>query len=156
MCSTHETRFSLPKVSRSDTAGLHRKVAKNQTKAIRIILTGTHEQMMKIAQEGKLGNWIDANLKWLRETFGSENLVSCVLHMDEKTPHLHATVVGCGIAVLVFVQLAPPHHVISRKSRSGFRLVLLFALTLLAETFGSNDRHDGSVQVRSLLIPGRH
>lgn len=78
---------------RIDTAGLHRKVAKNQTKAIRIILTGTHEQMMKIALKGKLGNWIDANLKWLRETFGSENLVSCVLHMDEKTPHLHATVV---------------------------------------------------------------
>lgn len=78
---------------RIDTAGLHRKVAKNQTKAIRIILTGTHEQMMKIAKEGKLDNWINANLKWLRETFGSENLVSCVLHMDEKTPHLHATVV---------------------------------------------------------------
>ncbi len=74
-------------------AGLHRKVGKNQTKAIRIILTGTHEQMMKIAKEGKLENWIDANLKWLRETFGSDNLVSCVLHMDEKTPHLHATVV---------------------------------------------------------------
>ena len=74
-------------------AELHRKVGKNQTKAIRIILTGTHEQMMKIAKEGKLENWIDANLKWLRETFGSENLVSCVLHMDEKTPHLHATVV---------------------------------------------------------------
>ena len=78
---------------RIDTAGLHRKVAKNQTKAIRIILTGTHEQMMKIAQEGKLDNWINANLKWLRATFGSDNLVSCVLHMDEKTPHLHATVV---------------------------------------------------------------
>ena len=78
---------------RIDTVGLHRKVAKNQTKAIRIILTGTHEQMMKIAKEGKLDNWINANLKWLRATFGSENLVSCVLHMDEKTPHLHATVV---------------------------------------------------------------
>ena len=78
---------------RIDNAGLHRKVAKNQTKAIRIILTGTHEQMMKIVEDGKLDNWIDANLKWLRETFGSENLVSCVLHMDEKTPHLHATVV---------------------------------------------------------------
>ena len=78
---------------RIDTAGLHRKVAKNQTKAIRIIMTGTHEQMMKITQESKLDNWIDVNLKWLRETFDSENLVSCVLHMDEKTPHLHATVV---------------------------------------------------------------
>lgn len=78
---------------RIDNAGLHRKVAKNQTKAIRIILTGTHEQMMKIVEDGKQDNWIDANLKWLRETFGNENLVSCVLHMDEKTPHLHATIV---------------------------------------------------------------
>ena len=73
--------------------GLHRKVGKNQCKAIRIILTGTHEQMMRIQDSGRLDKWIDANLKWLRETFGSENLVSCVLHMDEKTPHLHATVV---------------------------------------------------------------
>ena len=78
---------------RIDTAGLRRKVGKNQTKAIRIILTGTHEQMMKIANDGRLDNWIDANLKWLKGTFGEENLVSCVLHMDEKTPHLHATIV---------------------------------------------------------------
>lgn len=78
---------------RIDTAGLRRKVGKNQTKAIRVILTGTHEQMMKIANDGRMNSWIDANLKWLRDTFGNENLVSCVLHMDEKTPHLHATVV---------------------------------------------------------------
>lgn len=76
-----------------DNAGLHRKVGKNQTKAIRIILTGSHEQMMKIEQNGRLDKWTDANLKWLRDTFGEENVVSCVLHMDEKTPHLHATVV---------------------------------------------------------------
>lgn len=68
---------------RIETAGLRRKVSKNQTKAIRVMLTGTHEQMMKIANDGKLDSWIDANLKWLRETFGNENLVSCVLHMDE-------------------------------------------------------------------------
>ena len=74
-------------------AGLHRKVGKNQCKAIRIILTGTHEQMMKIQDRGRLDKWTDANLKWLRETFGEDNLVSCVLHMDEKTPHLHATIV---------------------------------------------------------------
>ena len=78
---------------RIDTAGLRRKVGKNQTKAIRVILTGTHEQMMKIANGSRLDSWIDANLKWLKDTFGEENLVSCVLHMDEKTPHLHATIV---------------------------------------------------------------
>ena len=74
-------------------AGLHRKVGKNQTKAIRIILTGSHEQMMKIVQQGLLDRWTDANLRWLRDTFGADNVVSCMLHMDEKTPHLHATVV---------------------------------------------------------------
>ena len=78
---------------RIDNAGLHRKVGKNQTKAIRIILTGTHEQMTKIEQQNRLEKWIDTNLKWLKDTFGEENVVSCVLHMDEKTPHLHATVV---------------------------------------------------------------
>ncbi len=78
---------------RIDHAGLHRKVGKNQTKAVRIILTGSHEQMMKIAQSGKLDQWTDANLQWLKDTFGEDNVVSCMLHMDEKTPHLHATVV---------------------------------------------------------------
>ena len=78
---------------RIDHAGLHRKVSKNQTKAVRIILTGSHEQMMKIEQSGRLDKWTSANLKWLRDTFGEENVVSCVLHMDEKTPHLHATVI---------------------------------------------------------------
>ena len=78
---------------RIDHAGLTRKVAGNQCKAIRIILTGTHEQMMRIQEEGRLERWIEANLKWLHETFGKENVVSCVLHMDEKTPHLHATIV---------------------------------------------------------------
>ncbi len=78
---------------RIDNAGLHRKVGSNQTKVLRIILTGTHEQMMEIERMGKLDDWADANLHWLKTTFGEENLVSCVLHMDEKTPHLHATVV---------------------------------------------------------------
>ena len=39
-----------------------------------------------------MSEWINANIRWLEDTFGKENLVSCVLHMDEKTPHLHATI----------------------------------------------------------------
>ena len=78
---------------RIETAGLKRKVGKNQTRAIRVLLTGTHEQMMALANAGRLDDWRRANIKWLHDTFGKDNLVSCVLHMDEKTPHLHATVV---------------------------------------------------------------
>ncbi len=78
---------------RIDNANLQRKVAKNQCKAIRIILTGTHEQMMELVKQGRLEEWIEANRRWLHDTFGKDNLVSLVLHMDEKTPHLHATIV---------------------------------------------------------------
>lgn len=35
----------------------------------------------------------DDNLQWLQHTFGKENTVLVVLHMDEHTPHIHATVV---------------------------------------------------------------
>lgn len=49
---------------------------------------------MKTIEENKqLNNWCNDNLNWLKETFGEENLVSAVLHMDEKTPHIHATIV---------------------------------------------------------------
>ena len=78
---------------RLDTAGLKRKIAKNQVRAIRILLTGTHEDMMQIEKNGKLEDWCQDNIDWLRKTYGSDNVVSVVLHMDESTPHLHATVV---------------------------------------------------------------
>ena len=78
---------------RLDTAGLKRKIAKNQVRAIRILLTGTHEDMMQIEKEGRLDEWCQDNIDWLRKTYGIDNVVSVVLHMDESTPHLHATVV---------------------------------------------------------------
>ena len=78
---------------RLDTAGLKRKVGKNQVHAIRILLTATHEDMVQIEQQGRLDEWCQDNIDWLRQTYGADNLVSAVLHMDESTPHLHATIV---------------------------------------------------------------
>ena len=75
------------------TAGIKRKITPDQVRAIRIVLSGTHEDMMKIQDEGRLDEWCDDNLQWLHRTFGKENTVSAVLHMDEHTPHIHATVV---------------------------------------------------------------
>ena len=78
---------------RLDTARLKRKIGKNQVQAIRIVLSGTHEDMARMENEGRLGEWCDDSVAWLRETYGADNLVSAVLHMDEETPHIHATVV---------------------------------------------------------------
>lgn len=78
---------------RLDNANLKRKIGTNQVRAIRIMLSGTHETMKEIEKNKQLDNWCKDNLDWIKETFGEENLVSAVLHMDEKTPHLHATIV---------------------------------------------------------------
>ena len=75
------------------TAGIKRKITPDQVRAIRIVLSGTHEDMVRVQDEGKLNEWCDDNLQWLHRTFGRENTVSAVLHMDEHTPHIHATVV---------------------------------------------------------------
>ena len=78
---------------RLDTAGLRRKIGKNQVQAIRIVLTGTHADMEQIEQTGRLDEWCQDNINWLRKTYGADNVVSAVLHMDEETLHIHATIV---------------------------------------------------------------
>lgn len=78
---------------RLDTAGLQRKIGKNQVRAIRVLLTGSPKDMKQIEKNGKLDEWCNDNLKWLGDTYGSKNLVSAVLHLDETTPHIHATIV---------------------------------------------------------------
>ena len=78
---------------RIETAGIRRKVSANQVKAIRILLTGSNKDMKQMEAEGRIEDWCNDSLKWIRETYGEQNLVSAVLHMDEKTPHIHATVI---------------------------------------------------------------
>jgi len=78
---------------RIENAGITRKIKTDQVRAIRIILSGTSEDMQLIEKLGKLDDWCNDNLDWLKQTYGENNLVSAVLHLDEKTPHIHATVV---------------------------------------------------------------
>jgi molybdopterin converting factor small subunit len=78
---------------RLDNAGLQRKIGKNQVRAIRVLLTGSNENMKRIEAENKLDEWCNDNIRWLGETYGTKNIVSAVLHLDETTPHIHATLV---------------------------------------------------------------
>ena len=78
---------------RIKSAGIKRKITPDQVRAIRVMLSGTHEDMMKIQQDGRIDEWCDDSMQWLHKTFGKENTVSAVLHMDETTPHVHATIV---------------------------------------------------------------
>ncbi len=78
---------------RLETAGLTRKVGKNQVRAIRIMLSGSPDDMQRIVREGRLDEWCADNMKYLAATFGKENIVSADLHLDETSPHIHASLV---------------------------------------------------------------
>lgn len=78
---------------RLETAGLTRKVGKNQVRAIRIMLSGSPDDMQRIVREGRLDEWCADNMNYLAATFGKENIVSAALHLDETSPHIHATLV---------------------------------------------------------------
>ena len=65
-----------------------RKVRKDAVLEVEVVLTYSSS-----AQEGMdLDKWKEANVQWLKDYFGEENIVSAVLHMDETTPHIHAMV----------------------------------------------------------------
>ena len=78
---------------RIKSAGIKRKITPDQVRAIRVMMSGTHEDMMKIQQDGRMNEWCNDSMEWLHKTFGRENTVSAVLHMDETTPHILATIV---------------------------------------------------------------
>ena len=52
------------------------------------MLSGTHENDRKMRKINNRTIGAKDNLKLDQRNFGEENLVSAVLHMDEKTPHI--------------------------------------------------------------------
>lgn len=78
---------------RLNTAGIKRKITHDQVRVVRVVLSGTHEDMMAIQDEGRLDDWCRDSIQWLQATYGKDNVVAAHLHMDEKTPHIHAAVV---------------------------------------------------------------
>ena len=78
---------------RLNTADIRRKITHDQVRVVRVVLSGTHEDMMNIQEKGKLDEWCNDSIQWLQATFGKDNVVAAHLHMDEKTPHIHAAVV---------------------------------------------------------------
>ena len=78
---------------RLEEAGLTRKIGNNQVRAIRINVSGTHEDMERIEKEGRLDEWCADNIRYFADLFGKENIVAAHLHRDEGTPHIHVTLV---------------------------------------------------------------
>ena len=56
------------------TAGIKRKITPDQVRAIRIVLSGTHEDMARVQDEGRLSEWCD------------ETCNGCTAHSAGRTP----------------------------------------------------------------------
>lgn len=66
------------------------KIAKNAIYGVEFMLTFGGEATGKI----DIDKWCSDNMKWLEANFGgADNVVSAILHLDERTPHIHAIVI---------------------------------------------------------------
>lgn len=77
-----------------------RKVRSNAVLAIEVVLTATPDffrpgfpDSAGLYDSDRLAAFERQAMDWLRRTFGAENLVSAIVHLDESTPHIHAVVV---------------------------------------------------------------
>jgi hypothetical protein len=68
---------------------------KDAVVAIEILLTSGPEffdeietDREKLAENPKFLKWVDKSISWAKKEFGA-NVVDCVLHMDESSPHIH-------------------------------------------------------------------
>lgn len=66
-----------------------RKIRTDAVRFLKTVLSGSPDQMKKIQNSGDLTNWINANIEFMKSEYGSKNILKCVVHLDEKTPHLH-------------------------------------------------------------------
>jgi hypothetical protein len=74
----------------------------NAIMACEQVLTASHEHFLTNGERDmeKVNKWKVECVKWLKKEFGETNVVSVVLHLDERTPHIHALTVPLYNGVL--------------------------------------------------------
>lgn len=68
------------------------KVRSNSTTHLKFVLSGSHERMKSMSPK-ELKSWVEDNARFMAKKYGKGNIVRFSLHMDERTPHIHAVVV---------------------------------------------------------------
>lgn len=78
------------RIINSSPAYQEHRPRKDAVKAIEVLTTYSD---CGLDEAPDLDEWKKANIEWLQATFGKENVVSAVLHMDERNPHIHAVII---------------------------------------------------------------
>ncbi|RQV19508.1 MobV family relaxase [Burkholderia gladioli] len=66
------------------------KFRKDAVQLVNIVLSATPDWFN---QGGSAEDWGANAQRWLEEQFGTENIIYSVMHLDEKTPHIHCAFV---------------------------------------------------------------
>lgn len=73
------------------------KVRHDSVRGVEVLLTASPEAFKRqddgTPHDWHGSKWAEANIAFLKDKFGEQNVVSCTLHQDELTPHFHAVVV---------------------------------------------------------------
>lgn len=97
LINNHYSKMKLPDaINERIKEGYKGKKAlrKDAVKFIPMVMTGSHEEMKAIFKNSEKANaWVKSNYDFVCKEFGKENIVRFTLHLDEKTPHIHAVVV---------------------------------------------------------------
>lgn len=107
---THLNKSQGPKTARGVVDAIEATIAKAQAKASRkfrsdspkcveFMITASPEWWKTASQQQRAG-YLNRAAKWLRDKFGSENVVGLWAHFDEASPHIHAVVIPMANGVL--------------------------------------------------------
>lgn len=74
------------------------RLRKDAVRCVEVLLTASEEKFPKDPVTGQRADirgsqWVQDNVVFLQKRYGAENVIGCMLHQDESTPHLHALVV---------------------------------------------------------------
>ena len=65
-------------------------VRKNAVKTVNLVFSASPDLFK---DRSKAQKWEDATWEFIKKEFGEQNIVYCVLHKDEKTPHFQVSIV---------------------------------------------------------------
>lgn len=68
------------------------KIRKNAVHGLEYVITASPEKLASMGAENRAAYFDDA-LDWLKDKHGEENILSAVVHEDEKSPHLQVLVI---------------------------------------------------------------
>lgn len=140
------TERRAKRMSEGYTCG--KTIRKDAVPHLSIVLSGTNEQMKLIESKGMINQWVEDNQIWLQKEFGEKNLVKLTLHMDEKTPHLHAIIVPLQEDGTLSAKKAMGNPIKMQQRQTSYAEAML-KYGLERGFLGSKATHEGEKEYRS-------